>query len=169
MMMPLLWLVRSSFMDIGQIFISPPQWIPRPWLWSNYPEAFTTIPFLRYFFNTLTIMVPTIIGTLASTSLAAFGFSRLRWPGRDLVFNILLATLMLPYIVTLIPTFLLWSRLGLTNTFWPLIIPHWFGAGVLYIFLLRQFFRNIPRELDEAATFSMAPIRSRSSGTSYCR
>jgi multiple sugar transport system permease protein len=156
MVMPLIWLVRSSFMDIGQIFISPPQWIPRPWLWSNYPEAFTTIPFLHYLINTLTIMVPTILGTLASTSLAAFGFSRLRWPGRDLVFNILLATLMLPYIVTLIPTFLMWSRMGLTNTFWPLILPHWFGAGVFYIFLLRQFFRNIPRELDEAAVLDGA-------------
>lgn len=88
---------------------------------------------------------------MLTSALAAYGFSRLRWPGRDLVFNVLLTTLMLPYAVTLIPTFLLWARLDLINTFWPLIIPHWFGGGIFSIFLLRQFFRTIPRELDEAA------------------
>ncbi len=151
MLFPLAWLVRSSVMDLGQIFVFPPEWIPEPWRWQNYPEALTTIPFFLYFRNTLTILVPTVVGTVLTSALAAYGFSRLRWPGRDLVFNVLLTTLMLPYAVTLIPTFLLWARLDLINTFWPLIIPHWFGGGIFSIFLLRQFFRTIPRELDEAA------------------
>jgi multiple sugar transport system permease protein len=151
MLFPLVWLVRSSVMDLGQIFIFPPEWIPRPWRLQNYPEALTTIPFLLYFRNTMTILIPSVLGTVVTAALAAYGFSRLRWPGRDVVFNILLTTLMLPYAVTLIPTFLLWARLDLINTFWPLIIPHWFGGGIFSIFLLRQFFNTLPKELDEAA------------------
>ena len=151
MLIPLVWLVRSSFMGLGQIFIFPPEWIPDPWRWDNYPKALTTIPFVRYFFNTLFILVPTIIGTLITASLAAFGFSRLNWPGRDWVFGVLLSALMLPYAVTLIPTFLLWARIGLINTYWPLVLPDWFGGSIFYVFLLRQFFLTLPRELDEAA------------------
>jgi multiple sugar transport system permease protein len=106
--------------------------------------------------KTLFILLPTVLGTVVTSTLAAYGFSRLRWRGRDLVFNILLTTLMLPYAITLIPTFLLWARLGLINTTWPLVLPRWFGGGIFYIFLLRQFFRTIPRELDEAATLDGA-------------
>ena len=151
MLIPLVWLVRSSFMGLGQIFIFPPEWIPDPWHWDNYPRALTTIPFVRYFFNTLFILVPTVIGTLITASLAAFGFSRLQWPGRDWVFGVLLSALMLPYAVTLIPTFLLWARIGLINTYWPLVLPDWFGGTIFYVFLLRQFFLTLPKELDEAA------------------
>ena len=151
MLIPLVWLVRSSFMGLGQIFIFPPEWVPDPWRWDNYPKALTTIPFVRYFFNTLFILVPTVIGTLITASLAAFGFSRLHWPGRDWVFGVLLSALMLPYAVTLIPTFLLWARIGLINTYWPLVLPDWFGGTIFYVFLLRQFFLTLPRELDEAA------------------
>lgn len=151
MLLPQVWMLRSSLMSINQIFIFPPTWIPKPWEFQNYPEVFDTVPFLRYYLNTLTILVPSVIGTVATASLAAYGFSRLRWPGRDLVFGILMTTLMLPYAVTLIPTFLIWSRLGLINTFWPLIVPSWFGGHIFFIFLLRQFFRGIPRDLDEAA------------------
>ncbi len=150
-LLPLLWLVRSSFMGLRQIFIFPPEWLPNPWHWDNYPKALTTIPFFRYFLNTLTIMVPTVIATVTTAALAAYGFSRLRWPGRDAVFGVLLTTLMLPYIVTLIPTFLLWAKLGLVNTYWPLILPHFFGGHIFNIFLLRQFFMTLPKELDEAA------------------
>ena len=151
MLLPQVWMLRSSLMDINQIFVYPPTWIPKPWEFQNYPAVFDTVPFLQYFQNTLTILIPSVIGTVVTASLAAYGFSRLRWPGRDLVFGILMTTLMLPYAVTLIPTFLIWSRLGLINTFWPLIVPSWFGGHVFYIFLLRQFFRGIPRDLDEAA------------------
>jgi multiple sugar transport system permease protein len=158
MLLPLAWLVRSSLMQPGQIFIFPPQWIPDPWTFRNYPDALTAIPFFHYFFNTMLIVIPTVLGTLFSSSLAAFGFSRLNWPGRDLIFGILLSTLMLPYIITLLPTFLLWSQVGLTNTYAPLIVPHWLGFHVFYIFLLRQFFKNLPRELDEAAIIDGAHI-----------
>ena len=156
MLLPFVWLVRSSFMTLGQIFVFPPEWIPNPWRWQNYPEALTTIPFLRYFINTMIILVPSVLGTVVTATFAAYGFSRLRWPGRDVVFAVLMTTLMLPYAVTLIPTFLLWAGLGLTDTFWPLILPHWFGGGIFYIFLLRQFFRTLPQELDEAATLDGA-------------
>lgn len=156
MLIPLLWLVRSSFMGLKQIFVFPPQWIPDPWHWDNYPKALTTIPFFRYFLNTMTILVPSVIGTVATSALAAYGFARLRWPGRDIVFNILMTTLMLPYAVTLIPTFLMWAKLGLINTYWPLVLPSWFGGGIFFIFLLRQFFMTLPTELDEAATIDGA-------------
>lgn len=151
MLIPLAWLVRSSVMGLSQIFIFPPEWLPDPWRWDNYPKALTTIPFARYFGNTLLILAPTVIGTLITASLAAFGFSRLQWPGRDWVFGVLLSALMLPYAVTLIPTFLMWARIGLINTYWPLVLPDWFGGTIFYVFLLRQFFLTLPRELDEAA------------------
>ncbi len=156
MLLPLVWLVRSSFMGLSQIFVFPPEWLPNPWRFDNYPKALTTIPFFRYFINTLIILVPSVIGTVATSALAAYGFARLRWPGRDIIFNILMTTLMLPYAVTLIPTFLVWARLGLINTYWPLILPSWFGGGIFFIFLLRQFFMSLPKELDEAATIDGA-------------
>lgn len=152
MIMPLVWLVRSSFMGMGQIFRFPPEWIPKPWQFENYPNALTAVPlFPNYFGNTMIVLVPTVVGTVLTASISAFGFSRLRWPGRDIVFGILMTALMLPYAVVLIPTFLLFSGLGLVNTHWPLIIPYWFGGNIFFVFLLRQFFRTIPSELDQAA------------------
>ena len=150
MLMPLVWLVRSSFMELNQIFIFPPVWIPKPFTFENYPGVFEAVPFLKYFINTFTILIPSVIGILISCCMGAYAFSRLNWPYRDFIFAVLMTTLMLPYAVTLIPTFLIWAKLGLVNTFWPLIIPKWFGA-IFYIFLLRQFFLTIPKELDEAA------------------
>lgn len=129
----------------------PPEWIPRPFRWQNYPEALTAYPFLRYFANTMTILIPVVTGTVITGSMAAFAFSRLQWRGRDLFFFLILTTLMLPYAVTLIPTFILWKTLGGVNTYFPLIVPWWFGGGAFNIFLLRQFFSLIPIELDEAA------------------
>ena len=150
MLMPLVWLVRSSFMELNQIFIFPPVWIPEPFTFENYPGVFEAVPFLKYFINTFTILIHSVIGILISCCMGAYAFSRLNWPYRDFIFAVLMTTLMLPYAVTLIPTFLIWAKLGLVNTFWPLIIPKWFGA-IFYIFLLRQFFLTIPKELDEAA------------------
>src|SRR5699024_8821607 len=118
---------------------------------SNYPEALTVVPFMRYLLNTLFIEFWNVTGTLITCSLAAFSFSRLQWPGRDLVFGILLTALMLPYAVTLIPHFIIWQKLGAINTFLPLTVPSWLGTHVFAIFLLRQFFMTIPRDLDEAA------------------
>jgi len=149
--LPFMWLIRSSFMEMGQIFIFPPEWIPRPFTWQNYPEALTVVPFARYLINTMTIVVGVEAGVLLTSTLCAFSFARLRWPSRNLIFGILLTSLMLPYAVALIPTFILWSYLGGVNTFAPLIVPAWFGGGIFNIFLLRQFFLTIPFALDEAA------------------
>jgi multiple sugar transport system permease protein len=150
-LLPLIWLVRSALMDAGQIFVSPPQWIPKPFAWDNFSGALTQVPFARYFLNTLIIEAGVLVGTVLSCSLAAFSFARLRWKHKNLVFGILMSGVMLPYAVTLIPTFLFWQKLGLVNTYVPLILPSWFGTAVFNIFLLRQFFLSIPYELDESA------------------
>lgn len=150
-LLPLIWLVRSALMDSGQIFVSPPEWIPKPFAWDNFTGALTQVPFARYFLNTMVLEAGVLIGTMLSCSLAAFSFARLRWRHKNLVFGILMSGVMLPYAVTLIPTFLFWQKLGLVNTYVPLILPHWFGTGVFNIFLLRQFFLSIPYELDESA------------------
>lgn len=162
-LLPFVWLLRSSLMEPRQIFTFPLEWIPNPFVWENFPRALTAVDFRQYFINTMIIEAGVISGTLISSTLAAFAFSRLRWRGRNVVFGILLSSLMLPYAVTLIPTFLLWRELQALDTFVPLIAPAWFGSGlggVFNIFLLRQFFMTIPRDLDEAAYLDGAsPIR----------
>ena len=148
---PLIWLVRSSFMTIGQIFIVPPQWIPSPIRLENFVEAFTDLPFWRFFLNTFMIIIVNLAAVIIVAPMSAYAFARFNWPGRDIVFMLLLATIMLPASVTLIPMFLFWTRIGLVPSFWPLLIPTWFGGGVYNTFLLRQFMLTIPKELDEAA------------------
>ena len=138
-------------MDVSQIFVIPPIWIPDPIRFSNYQEALTILPFGRYFLNTIFIVVLVVIGTVFTSSLCAYSFARIKWPKRDVIFGILMSALMLPYAVTLIPMFIGWQYIGAVNTYIPLILPAWFGGGVFNIFLLRQFFMTIPKELDEAA------------------
>ena len=150
-LMPFLWLIRSSLMSTGQIFKMPLEWIPKPFKWDNYRQALTAMPFAKYFLNTVLIVVLVEAGTLLTAPMAAFAFSRLRWRGRDTIFFILLTSLMIPYAVTLIPTFILWTKLGAINTYLPLTVPAWFGGSAYYIFLLRQFFAGLPIEYDEAA------------------
>ncbi len=158
--LPFIWLLRSSFMETGQIFILPPEWIPKPFRWQNYKEALSVYPFGRYFLNNLTIVFLVELGVLLTSTIVAFSFSRLRWKGRDLLFILLLTALMVPYAVTLIPTFILWKALKSIDTYRPLIIPAWFGGGMFNIFLLRQFFLTIPYELDESAYIDGAsPLR----------
>lgn len=123
---------------------------PDPVRWANYAEVFEMVPFARYIGNTALVTLLSVIGTAVSCSCAAYAFSRLRWPGRDVFFGILIATMMLPAQVTLVPTFLIFSWLGWVNTFRPLWVPTFFGVA-FYIFLLRQFFLTIPRDLEEAA------------------
>ena len=151
MLFPFAWLIRSSLMGTAQIFTFPPEWVPSPFMWSNYSESLTIVPFHKYFFNTMTIELFAVCGVLFSSTVSAYSFARLRWPGRDIIFACVLSTMMLPYAVTLIPVFMGWKALGAVNTFLPLTVPAWFGGGAFNIFLLRQFFRTIPRELDEAA------------------
>ncbi len=150
-LLPFIWLIRSSLMAPAQIFIIPIEWIPQPFMWENYKNALTSVPFGRFFINTMTIELFVVSGTLITSTISAFAFSRLRWKGRDQIFGMLLTGLMLPYAVTLIPLFLFWQALGATNSIIPLVVPAWFGGGVFNLFLLRQFFMTIPRDLDEAA------------------
>lgn len=150
-LIPFLWLLRSSLMRSAQIFTFPPQWIPHPFQWSNFSGALTAQPFARYFLNTLTIEALVVPGTLLSCSAAAFAFSRLQWRGRNTLFALLMTGMMLPYAVTLIPTFIFWQHLNMVNTYMPLTVPAFFAAGGAFnIFMLRQFFTSIPADLDNA-------------------
>jgi multiple sugar transport system permease protein len=151
MLVPLLWLLSSSFKDTARIFIYPPQWIPDPWRVENYGKVFEQIPFVRFYWNTILVTGLAVTGQIISASLVAFGFARLRFPGRDLLFLVLLSTIMIPYHVTLIPTFVLFRILGWLDTYAPLILPYWLGGGAFYVFLLRQFYMRLPLELDDAA------------------
>lgn len=148
--LPFVWMLSTSLKPNTQIFVYPPQWIPRPVLWSNYLEAMTTVPFLLYFRNTVFISGMTVIGTFLSCSLVAYGFSRVRWIGRDVVFLIVLATMMLPVATTIVPLYIIFRHLGWIGTFKPLVVPPFFGTP-FFIFLLRQFFMTIPMELSDAA------------------
>jgi ABC-type glycerol-3-phosphate transport system permease component len=149
---PFVWMVLTALKPEHQIFLWPPQWIPDPVEWSNFLVAFQNpqLPFAAFFRNTMILEVAMIAGRLVSSVLIAYGFARLRAPGKDILFVILLATLMLPKAIILIPQFILFSKLGWVNTFLPMIVPAWFGEAYA-IFLMRQFFSTIPRELEEAA------------------
>ncbi|SHE36991.1 carbohydrate ABC transporter membrane protein 2, CUT1 family [Caldanaerobius fijiensis DSM 17918] len=147
---PFAWMVSTSLKPDAQIFKWPPQWIPHPFMWSNYPKALTFVPFFLYLKNTLTICIFTVLGVVLSCTLVAYGFSRIQWPGRDILFIIMISTMMLPYQVTMIPMFIVFKKLDWVNTFLPLTVPAFFG-NAFYIFLLRQFFMTIPFELSDAA------------------
>jgi multiple sugar transport system permease protein len=151
MMLPFLWLISSSLKRPEEIFLFPPQWIPNPVAWNNYPDLLTQVPMALYARNTMTIVAIALPGQVITASLCAYAFSRLRWPGRDVVFAVLLGTMMLPSTVTMIPIFIIFKTLGWLNSFYPLTVPAWFGGGAFNIFLLRQFFLTIPFELEEAA------------------
>ena len=150
MMIPLAWLLSSSFKDTGKIFLFPPQWVPDPWQPENYREVFEQIPFVRFYWNTILVTGLAMAGQIISASLVAFGFARLRFPGRDVLFIVLLGTIMIPYQVTLIPTFVLFRLLGWLDTYVPLVLPYWLGGGAFYVFLLRQFYMRLPLDLDDA-------------------
>ena len=146
---PLVWMLSTSLKPQAQVF--NPNWIPHPIQWRNYPDALTSADFLVYFKNTLIITGFSMLGTILSSSLVAYSFARLRFPFRDLLFVLVLATMMLPGVVTLIPQYIIFSKMHWVNTFLPLTVPAYFGGGAFNIFLLRQFFRGIPMELSEAA------------------
>jgi multiple sugar transport system permease protein len=147
---PFLWLLSTSLKTNEQIVQSSPDWIPRPATVQNFLNAFHTVPLLEYGKNTLIVTLFSVLGALCSNTLVAYGFSRIQWRSREFLFIVTLATLMLPFQVTMVPLFIMFSKLHWTNTFLPLIVPCFFG-NAFYIFLLRQFFLGIPRELSEAA------------------
>lgn len=151
LMIPIFWMLSTALKEPSQIFVIPPQWIPRPMVWYNFVEALTSLDFSRYFLNTTIIAVASMIGTVFSTSLVAFGFARLRGPGRDLLFIVVLSTMMIPIHVVLIPRFIIFRYLGWIDTYLPLIVPTFVASSPFYVFLLRQFFMTIPLELDDSA------------------
>src|SRR5947209_6054981 len=157
---PVIWMIVSALKPTQSVFDNswlPPMptqgWpipIPHPQYFSNFSDALTLVPFRTYFENTLIVTVLSVTGSVLSSSLVAYSFARLRWPGRDVFFVLVLITMLLPGIVTFIPQYVLFSKIHWVGTFLPLIVPTWFG-NAFYIFLLRQFFRGIPQELSEAA------------------
>ena len=149
-MLPFLWTLSSSLKPYGAGIRFPPEFIPKVFVWDNYPKVFRTIPFLTFFRNSVIVSVFAVAGELLSASLVAYSFARLRFPGRNALFLVVLATMMIPYPVTMVPTFIMFNLLHLVNTFAPLILPPFFGPA-FSIFLLRQFFLTINPELDEAA------------------
>jgi ABC-type glycerol-3-phosphate transport system permease component len=149
-LVPFFWMVSTSLKADQQVFTFPPVWWPEPMRWGNYPRALQAFPFVRYTANTVFLCVMCIVGVVFSCSLPAYGFSRLEWKGRDTLFVVMLATVMLPAQATMLPVFLLFRRLHWTGTFLPLFVPSFFG-GAFGIFLLRQFFLTIPKELSDAA------------------
>mgnify|MGYP005852155651 CR=1 FL=1 len=147
---PFYWLVSTSVKPNNELFLMPPRWIPSRLVWQNYPRAWSYVAFPTYFKNTLYICLFNVLAILVSCSLTAYSFSRIPWPGRDKVFLLLIATMIVPSQVTMIPTFLIFHWLGWIGTFKPLTWPAFTGSA-FYIFLLRQFYMTIPLELSESA------------------
>jgi len=147
---PLYWMVTTALKTDSEIFLVPPSLFPADPQWQNFLASTQYIPFWQYMLNTLVICALTIVGTVVSCSLIAYGFARVRWPGRNAVFIVYLSTIMLPAQVTMIPLYIVFREVGWIGTIWPLVVPAFFG-NALYVFLLRQFFMTIPNELTDAA------------------
>jgi multiple sugar transport system permease protein len=147
---PWLFIVSASLKTFDKVLALPVQWIPNPVRLMNYVDAVTKIPFMLYMGNTMFIAFMNVLGTILSSAMVAYSFSRIRWPGRNAVFTLILATMMLPAAVTMIPLFIIFTKINWINTYYPLVIPPFFG-NPFYIFLLRQFFAGIPSELSDAA------------------
>lgn len=147
---PVLALFATSLKTLAQNTKVPPEWIPRPFHWGNYSDAVHIAPFLHMLANTVVIVGLEVVGVCISSALIGYGFSVIRWGGQRIVFGLVVATMLIPYEVTLIPQYILFSKFGWLNTFYPLIVPYFFGVPI-YIFLFRQFFLRMPVELAEAA------------------
>jgi multiple sugar transport system permease protein len=147
---PVLALVASSLKTLAQNTKVPPEWIPNPFHWANYSDAVHIAPFAHMLANTVVIVGLEVVGVCISSALVGYGFSVIKWGGQHIVFGLVIATMLIPYEVTLIPQYILFSKFGWLNTFYPLIVPYFFGVPI-YIFLFRQFFLRMPVELAEAA------------------
>jgi multiple sugar transport system permease protein len=155
---PLAFMLSTALKTENQLFVWPIQWVPSPVAWQNFRQAFVELSRIapgltlwRILSNTLFITILAMTAELIAVSVVAFGFARFRFPGRDVLFIIMLSTMMLPWSTTLIPSFLIWRSLKLIDTYDPLTIGIWLGGGAWAIFLLRQFYLTIPREMEEAA------------------
>jgi ABC-type glycerol-3-phosphate transport system permease component len=148
---PLYWMATSALKDDPQIYTVPPILIPAPAFWNNFYDAWTRFDFNRAAFNSVFLYsLPVTIFTLISSMIVAYGFAKIQWRGREPLFWVCIATMMLPWQVTMVPLFIIFKELGWINTYWPFVIPSLFG-NAYFIFLLRQFFRSIPEELSDAA------------------
>lgn len=150
-LVPFLWMLSTALKVPSQIYSIPPVWIPNPVTLDNFIKGWGYVNFNRFALNTLTIALLATLGSMVSSSLVAYGFARFESRWNQPLFVVVIATMMLPSQVTLIPTYMMFSKLNLLDTYIPLILPGWLGGGAFNIFLLRQFFRGIPRELDQAA------------------
>lgn len=150
-MLPFIYTVLSSLKTPGELFMYPPTWFPSTPQPGNYLEVFERVAFGTWLWNSFYVAIVGTLGGVVSAALVGYSFARFRFPGRDILFMITLSTMMLPVEVTLIPLYLMFSRIGWLDTFYPLIVPSFFGGGAFLIFLLRQFFMTIPKDLDEAA------------------
>jgi multiple sugar transport system permease protein len=148
--LPWVWMISTSLKNPSELVMWPPIWIPHPVRFDNYISAFQKAAFSKYLFNTLVVAVPSVIGAILSNSLTAYGFARVRWPGREAVFAIVLATMILPGFVTFIPLYIIFRKINWVNTYMPLVIPTFLG-NPFFIFFLRQFFMSLPVELSDAA------------------
>ncbi|ANA81304.1 carbohydrate ABC transporter permease [Paenibacillus glucanolyticus] len=149
---PFAWLLLTTFKTEDEIFVIPIQWIPKEWIWDNYVNAVSMIPFIKYTWNTVVIALMSVAGVVLLSPLVAYGFSRIQFKGRNLLFILMLSTLMLPMQVTMIPLYVVFNKVNLLNSNWPLVLSAWFGTGMAYnVFLIRQFFNGIPMELTESA------------------
>ena len=156
-LLPFLWMISTSLKQQDEVFSYPPSFFPTSFDWRNYLDGWRILPFNTFLKNSLIVTSANMIGNLISCTLVAYGFARLRARGKNLLFMLMLATIMIPREVTIVPRFLLFSEAGLVNTFWPLILPAWFGYP-FFIFLLRQFFMTIPRDLDDAARIEAGQV-----------
>lgn len=148
--MPLFIMITTGLKNIGEIFAYPPSMIPKEPVFSNYVTMFDKLNFFLYFKNSLTVSLLVLFGTILSSSLVAFGFSRYRAPGKKFLFMLLLATMMIPYPTVMIPQFILFNNINWINTFKPLIVPSFFGSAYM-VFMLRQFFGSLNNALFDAA------------------
>lgn len=149
--MPFIWTVGTALKPMDELYTFPPTFIPENPRIQNFQDVFRMAPFGKFLWNSVLVSALSVLGQTLSAAMVAYGFSRFRFPGRDALFMLVLATMMLPWHVTIVPTFLLFSQLGWINTLLPLIVPSFFGGSAFYIFLLRQFFLGLPKDLDEAA------------------
>lgn len=150
MLLPFLWMISTSIKPLNEVFLTPPTLVPSQYILSSYQKALEIVPMVRYFFNTFIIVFGRIGGEVFVSALVAFGFARFEFKGKKILFILLLSLMMMPYEVTMIPTYIMWSKLGFADSYIPLIIPSYFGS-VTFIFFLRMYFSTFPRELEESA------------------
>ena len=150
-LVPLYWMFRSSLMSNAEIFVFPPLFFPSTWRWANYVKTFQNFAAIMYLTNTLKILIPSVIGTVLTSAMAGYSLGRLEYPGKNLWFILTIGAMILPGHVVLIPQYLTYSAVKMTNTYWPFYLAAWFGGGASNVFLMRQFMRTLPKDYDESA------------------